>query len=346
MTETLLEEVNPNGNIQAVVESDDHACYFYLFAAPDTHLGMKSVWVRNHMGAPEALETERMRSGSPSRNPARHCRDTSGRPAPAAEDLRVVWLPEGNGAALYERDEILAIIPPWSGTKGFHGYARDNVGEGPVAWELGPNNVLFERFNRAQSYWKKWDDKEFWPSVQSSQISQLEEIFGSHTNCYAIDGGQWPPKAMMRFAWKGRTVLVTVGVALRPQPNVEMATEAPDRLRRIELGAVLPGSWSEEAVQRIGRYISGQCNLPWSNYTWLGPGHTLSCDSWQNQHHTMALLQQEHSGAPRVALESVLGDPVNVLWFVPISAEERQVAIDQGSEYLASRLPIDRWKQA
>jgi hypothetical protein len=147
---------------------------------------------------------------------------------------------------------------------------------------------------------------------------------------------------MVRFAWKSRTVLVTVGVALRPQPNVEMAAETPEQLRRIELGAVLPGGWSEEAVQGIGRYISAQCNLPWSNYTWLGPGHTLPCDSWQNPHHTTALLQQQHSGAPRVALEKFLGDPVNVLWFVPISEQVRQVAIDQGSQHLASRLPVDR----
>jgi hypothetical protein len=151
---------------------------------------------------------------------------------------------------------------------------------------------------------------------------------------------------MVRFAWKGRTVLVTVGVALRPQPNVEMTTEAPEQLRRIELGAVLPGGWPEDAVQGMGRYISGQCKLPWSNYTWLGQGHTLPCDSWQNPHHTMALLQQEHSGAPRVALREVLGDPVKVLWLVPISVQERQVAIDQGSEHLTSRLPVDRWEQA
>ena len=59
----------------------------------------------------------------------------------------------------------------------------------------------------------------------------------------------------------------------------------------------------------------------------------------------MALLQYAHSGATRIALEQFLGDPVNVLWFVPIS-EERQVAIDQGSEHLASRLPPNRWKQA
>jgi hypothetical protein len=343
MAETLLEEVNANGNAQAVVESDDDTCYFYLFA-PDTHLGTKAVWVRNHTGAPEAIE--RIRSGSPSRNPACHCRHTAGRTAPAAEDLRVVWLPEGNGAALYERDEILAIIPPWSGTNGFHGYARDNIGQGPVAWELRSDNVLFERFKQAQSYWQKWEDQEFWPSIQSSQISQLEKIFGRHIKYYAIDGGKWPPKAMVRFAWEDRTVLVTVGVALRPQPNVEMATETPEQLRRIELGAVLPGRWSEGSVQGFGSYISGQSNLPWNKYTWLGPGHTLPCDSWQNPNHTMALLQHAHSGIPRIVLGRFLGDPVSVLWFVPISEEEGQIAIAQGSEHMASRLPPDRWKQA
>jgi len=346
MAETLLEEVNPNGNIQAVVESDDDVCYFYLFAAPDIQFGMKSVWVGNHSRAPEALEIERMEAGSPPQNPARHCRHSAGRAALVADDLRVVWLPEGNGAALYERDEILAIIPPWSGTDGFHGYARDNIGVGPVAWELDPDNVLLERFKQAQSYWRNWEDEAFWPSIQSSQIAQLQRVFGSHTKYYAIDGGQWPPKAVVLFAWKDRTILVTVGVALRPQPNVEMATETPEQLRRIELGTVLPGGWSEEAVQGFASYIGGQSKLPWCKYTWLGPGHTLPCDSWQNPDHTAALLQHEHSGACQVALEKFLGDPVNVLWFVPISEEERQVAINQGSERLKSRVPVDRWKQA
>jgi hypothetical protein len=44
MAEILLEEVNPNGNIQAVVESDDDVCYFYLFGAPDTKFEMRAVW--------------------------------------------------------------------------------------------------------------------------------------------------------------------------------------------------------------------------------------------------------------------------------------------------------------
>jgi len=97
---------------------------------------------------------------------------------------------------------------------------------------------LFETFKQAESYWRKWNDKEFWPSIQSSQISQLEKVFGRPSKYYAIDGGRWPPKAMMRFAWKDRTVLVTVGVAPRPQPNVEMATEVVG-LKKARASAVL-----------------------------------------------------------------------------------------------------------
>jgi hypothetical protein len=109
---------------------------------------------------------------------------------------------------------------------------------------------------------------------------------------------------------------------------------------------VLPGNWPEEAIQSFECYISGQSNLPWTKYSWLGPGHTIPCGSWQNPDHTAALLQREHSGASEIALEMFLGDPVNVLWFVPISEEEKQVAISQGSERLKSHLPADRWTQA
>jgi len=346
MAETLLEDVSPNGNIHAVVESDDDCCWFYLVFYRETRPEMKAVWVRNHTPAPETVEVERMRRGTASRNLARYCRHPAGRAAPAAADLRVVWLPEGNGAALYERDEILAIIPPWSGTRGCHGYALDNIGDGPLAWELNTSNVLVERFKQAQSYWQKWHDREFWPAIQSSQLSELEKLFGHHDKYYAIDGEKWPPKALVRFTQQDRTFLVTVGVALRPQPNVEMVTAAPEQLRRIELGAMLPHKWSEQAVRGFAGYIGAQSDLPWHRYTWLGSGHTLPCDSWQNPEYTAALLQHEHSSAPRIALHPFLGDPVNVLWFVPISEEERKVAVARGSKHLASRLPPDRWKLA
>jgi hypothetical protein len=110
--EVLLETVNPNGNVQAVVQSEGDVCYFYLFGAPDTGFPTKSLWVRNYLEAPESLDVEGMKNGKPPLNPAVYCRHPIGLAAPDPESLRVVWLPEGNGAALYEEDELLAIIPP------------------------------------------------------------------------------------------------------------------------------------------------------------------------------------------------------------------------------------------
>lgn len=346
MADTLFEEVNPFGNIQAVVETDGEVCYFYLFSAPETNLGMKSVWVCNHGAAPDAFDVERMRAGSPPRNVKAHCRHPRGLPTPNPDNLRVVWLPEGNGAALYENDQIIAIIPPWSGSEGFHGYSRDNIGEGPVAWELSPDNVLIQRFADAEAAWARWDADDFWQSIQTSLISLIEKVLGKHSNYYAIDGGEWPPKAMVRFLWNKCTVLITIGLSLHPQPNIELATENPELLRRIELGVVLPGSWPEKAIKAFGGYLSGQANLPWKQYTWLGPGHTLPCDVWQNPAYEYALLTHSHAGAPRLALGKLFDDPVNVLWLVPISDAERQLAMDEGSDRLVKGLAADRWMDA
>ena len=346
MADVLFEEVGPNGNVQAVVESDEQVCFFYLCGAPETNFGMKSVWVRNHTQAPDSLNAKSMKAGCPPQNPAPFCCHPDGLSPLSEEELHVVWLPEGNGAALLEGEEILAIIPPWSGANGFHGYARDGIGEGPVAWELTSDNLLLERFNDAQAYWAKWDAENLWPAIQSELLTHIESAIGPHSNYYAIDGGDWPPKALLRIPWQDRIVLITMGVSTRPQPNVEMHTEQPELLRRIELGAVLPEHWPDEAIEKFAGYLSGQSNLPWRVYTWLGPGHTIPCDSWHNSAFTFAMMSREHAGVPRVSLGSQFDDPVNVLWFVPISEAERQQAIESGSDHLARTLPAERLEEA
>jgi hypothetical protein len=346
MAEVLLEDIGPNGNVQAVVEADEEVSFFYLFGFKEANFGIRSVWVRNHSRAPESLDVVRMRDGLAPRNPAAHCGHVDGLPPLKEEELRVVWLPEGNGAALYERGELLAIIPPWSGMNGFYGYAADSIGQGPLAWEIGTENVLIERFREAEAYWRRWDDDNFFTKTRDSLLFDIEQALGRHTSYYAIDGGVWPPKALLRIPRADSVVLVTVGVSIRPQPVVEMATERPELLRRIELGVVLPASWPDEAVKHFGGYLSGQSGLPWSKYEWLGPGHTIPCDSWQNRSFDFSLLQSEHPAAPTPNLEPVLGDPVNILWFAPISAAERQAAMAHGSEELARGLPQRRWQEA
>jgi hypothetical protein len=344
--DVLLEEYNPYGNIQAVVEVSSGACYFYLVGDADTDFGTHSVWVRNLTAAPERLDVEAMRAGQAPLNPRVHTRDPRDTRAPRAADLRVVWLPEGNGAALFERDALLAIIPPWSGVDGFHGYASACVGEGPVAWEIPREGEIVARFREAERFWKAWDDETIWPTARDDLMHWLESALGRHSNYYGIDGGQWPPKAMLRIPRPDGTVLVTAGVSLLPQPGVELYADGWKALRRIELGAVLPLGWPEDSVKRFGAYLSGQSRLPWRGYTWLGPGHTIPCDSWRNREFTAALLVHRHPAIGPIPSGELLGDPVSVLWVLPITEADRQVAIDDGSTVLEGRIGRDRWTRA
>ncbi len=345
MQKVLLEEINPFGNIQAVVESNGKACYFYLYGAPEIEFGLRHVWVRNLVPAPEALDVNAMRAGEAPANPGCHCNRASASIAPKPEDLRVVWLPEGNGAALYEREEIVAIIPPWSGVKGFAGYAREAVGEGPLAWELRSDNALLERFERAGEYWRGWEG-EVWTEASMRLTSNYADAYGKYSNYYAIDGGEWPPRALIRIPYQEGVILATIGMSLLLQPNVEMAVSDPSSLRRIELAAYVPANWSEDNVKQLAQYISAQSRLPWTSYTWLGSGHTIPCDSWRNRDFTMAALIAKHPAVRSAELSSMNSDPVSMLWLLPISETERQVAINSSSALLIEHLPADRWKAA
>jgi hypothetical protein len=344
MAEILLEDVNPNGNIQAIVEAENDACYFYLCGASEIEFDVKSVWVCNLVKAPVALDAAAMKEGSPPLNPRKHCRHPGGRPAPAADDLSVVWLPEGNGAGLYEGAELLAVIPPWSGCEGFHGFARECIGEGPVAWELQPDNAMIERLDAAARFWSLWEEGDPWRDISKRLTSRIERSLGKHSNYYAIDGGEWPPKAMLRIPRSDGTILMTAGVSIRPQPDVEMAVEDPGPLRRIELGALLPQRWSDKSIKRFGGYLSGQSSLPWSQYTWLGPGHTIPCDAWQNRAYRCAALVPRHPAVPEFDLGEQFGDPVTVLWLIPLTEAERDKAISDGSGKVLASLPADRWE--
>jgi hypothetical protein len=241
---------------------------------------------------------------------------------------------------------VLPIFESFGFPKETDGYARDSAGQGPLAWELTADNVLIDRFEGACEYWNAWNDENLWPTIQSSLLSQIEEQTGQHSNYYAIDGGHWPPKALVRIPCRESTVLITIGVCTRPQPTVEMHSEEPELLRRIELAAVLPKRWPDAAVMKFAGYLSGQTNLPWNTYSWLGPEHTVPCDAWQNAGFDFAVLLREHARAPRLSLKPQFGDPVNVLWFVPITAAERQIAIDRGTKELVETLPPDRWSDA
>jgi len=346
MPEQLLEQVSPLGNVQAIVEVDERTCFFYLFGAPESEFGIKSVWVRNLQPAPAKLDVEGMAKSRPPMNPASHCRDKGAGTPPRKEALRVCWFPEGNGAALFEAERMLAVIPPWSGTSGFHGYSADCLGQGPLAWEMPKDpGELVARIAAAEQFWRTWETNP-WPEIQQRQLAMIERVLGKESNYYAIDGGNWPPRALVRIPTGPGVALLTLGMSVLPQPNVEMYVEDPSAARRVEIGALLPNGWSDPDISQFGSYLSGQAQLPWEQFTWLGPGHTIPCNAWRNRKFTAAVLVSEHPALPALELPRQFSDPVSILWFLPVSDAERQLAMDKGTGELMKQLAPDRWKEA
>ncbi len=341
----LLEEVSPNGNVTAVVEEDGRSAYFYLnFHDAEPGPGrVKACWVRNLATAPAELDVDAMRDGNPPMLPAPPCRHPEGLPPPSPGDLTVVWFEEGDAAALLEGAEILAVLPSWAGLGNFPGYARDCIAENPLCWPLPVGPSLAERIRLAREYWGLWDDDSFWEEYRDALLAPIEAALGRpHAQYFAIDQGQWPPKAILRFDLDDRSLLITLGVSVRPQPGVELVAEDPIALRRIELAAAFDPECPSDEVLAFGRYLSAQSGYPWVQGTWLGEGHSLPCDSVPpalgGPAFGAVLLTAHPAGAPRIDLPAVWGDPILLLWMIPITPEERELAVRDGSDALLGRL--------
>ena len=349
--ETLLESVSPNGNVCAFVEQDGRVGHFYLRGDDKERFGLKSCWVRNLGPAPEQLDVAGMRAGVPPLLPRAYCAHPQGATPLAREKLTVIWSEEGDAAALCEDGESLAIIPTWSGEKGFDGYARDCVAQSPLCWPLTTpgNRALLERYERAAVYWREWSSETVWVPFQERMCELLERQVGPRSNYYAIDGGQWPPKALLRVPSREQVRLLTLGVALRPMPKVEMHYDDPAPYRRIELATSLPASLDENGVRRVAAYISGQTTLPWDHHTFLGDGHTLPADAFaelSGGRLPFALLQARPAGVPDLSVPSFRGDPITYLWLTPIGAREQRFAEEHGSAAIADKLCAARFDAA
>ena len=333
----ILEDMSPDNTLQAVVEEDTGVVFFYIWGGRDSSFGVRSCWVRNLLPAPEQAWGKDIPSGKAPPLPRKHCKHPDGAPPLISERLRVVWFEQGDGAALLEGDDILAVIPGWSGQDGFNGFARDCNGTSELCWELEKGNVLSEQVHSALDFWKAWDSSPTpWERVQQSVIESVEKSVGAHKKYFAIDRGEWPPMGLLQISVPGGTAFVTVGVSLRPQPSVDGYVDEPSLYRRIELGMCVGGDLGQAQLNKIGGYVSAQTHFPWSLFTWLGPGHTINCNLFPG--FSSVVLTPQPLGAPPVKLASFRGDPVTLLWMIPITEPELRFAMDNSSEALLSQM--------
>lgn len=339
LPKVLLEENSPRCPITAIVEQDKRTIYFYLIPNnKESSFGIKSCWIRNLKRAPKKSDIKSIKKGIPPLLSIEYCKFPNGQEKLLSEDLEIIWFEEGDGAALLEKGSILAIIPSWSGYQGFHGYSRDCIGESSLCWEIGKDNfeVLNNRITKNINIWDKWKDEDYWINFQNQSIELLESKFGKHEKYYAIDGGVWPPKALLTFKMNTNTILTTIGVSLSPQPAVENENDS-----RIELGIILDESFKDDEIKYFASIISYLSQYPWNEITWIGDGHTIAYDLSKIKRISNLkniLFAKEFQDIPEIDFSSINNNKTNMLWLIPITETEKDYAIEHQSAKLKEKL--------
>lgn len=360
----LLFQSSPYGTLDAIVQHDNKAVYFYLNqpVKPDSTqkpaFGTRACWVRNLDQGPLVVNETQMRQGISPMLPRNLCVHREGQAIPQSENLRVVWFEEGNGAALIESlpDEepvILAVIPPWSGLEGFHGYAHECAVESPLCWPMPDNPKLRQRIENADQFWKAWkpqqlasQETEHSIDTPRSPFAELQPLLLSHFDrhfltepettqreYFSIGNNCFPPCGIVRYSNPTETIIATVGMSVCPQPAVELFSDTPGLYRRIELAIKLTHhqdanpETQNKTIELATQRLSGLANYPWMQFTWLGPGHTCAFPNVVPECASALLVHQAQYFPNQSVSETTntyRNDPVNLLWMVPITESQQQ----------------------
>lgn len=348
----LLFQSSPFGTLDAIVQHDGKSVYFYLNQPQESSpadrpvFGTRACWVRNLQAGPLVLNEDEMKQGISPMLPRTQCVDRDAQLVPSADHLQIVWFEEGNGAALIETRpdsarKTLAVIPPWSGLEGFHGYAAACAIDSPICSPMPDNPKLNQRIERAEQFWAQWEKQpnemaEFaddpFAQLQPKILQAYDKKFSNdeapqEPKYFAIDGGQFPPRGLIQYETGTDIVLATVGMSVCPQPAVELLTDNPMNYRRIELALRLPTDSTPESIKAVTIQFSGLAAYPWKHFTWFGPGHTCvmhdaapNCDSALLVHDD----QLTQSLTDRASFPDFRDDPISLLWLVPITNSDQQ----------------------
>lgn len=341
-TNILLEGWSPLCNIQAFVEENGAAVYFYLWVNPGTETQeVRSCWVCNTAPGMEEMDLAAMQSGEAPRMPLTHVsHDPEGMTLDAGQ-LSIVWFEEGDAAALLEGGQIIAVIPGWAGAQ-FPGYSRYARGQNSLAWELTPAlPVLEERTERSRAYWEAMEGNYF-EELQVQQLEAIEAFFGPYRQYFSIDGGEFPPRALVTGERDKNLYAFTLGNAALAQPQVEQyCQEETFRYRRFELGVAFPPGTEPDSAMAMFRYMAAQVSLPWKEIGWLGHGHTVPCDAAPGYEAVMLVNPAHCEAQAGPVYPEFMGEPVNLLWLLLLTGEEYQQAMEDGADALLARKGAD-----
>ncbi len=333
--EVIVESQSPVCDIYAFVEKSSTCYYLYLWVHPSSdNPQIRACWIANRKRSPKELDMEAMEKGNaPMMQEAYVAHNQEGIELDD-KSLSIVWFAEGDGAAVMSGEELLCVVPGWSDNR-FPGYSIYAKGTGPYAWEMtNALNTLMQRVNDSRKKWEYFET-DFWGTVQSEHMTALENFFGEYEKYYAIDGGKFPPKALVTGKKGGVVYGITAGVSLIPMPIAEQyfQDDVCDN-RRIELGFAVCEQ-HKQLCEMMYSVMSSLAAYPWKEITFFAHGHTIP---FQNIKGYSALLfvNPKLIGAEKPDYKPFMGDEINLLWIVPITEEEYAIATETNSEKLIS----------
>ncbi len=340
-SEVILESWSPCCDVQAFVEKSESCYYFYLWFYPGTENGyIKSCWIANTCPAPEEFDNETMADGMAPAMPQKSISHDVNGIQLNPESLRIEWFEEGDAAALMDEDDILCVIPGWGGIKNFSGYAKYAVGMTPFAWELTEaKKTLRQRINKSHEFWDSTNG-DYWAKIQKMHLTVLEDFFGTYEKYYAIDDGDFPPKALITGSKGNVCYGITAGVSLLSMPLAEQyfQDEVPD-FRRIELGFAATEKW-QDICPKMYSFLSGVSRLPWNDITFLGHGHTIPCNAIEGYSAIWLLNARLIAELSSPVYPEFKGDKINLLWAVPVKQNLYEAIKENGTDEILKQMDL------
>ncbi|MCU0824570.1 MAG: suppressor of fused domain protein [Leptospira sp.] len=347
----IYQEANPYGSFTAFLEDDGRTIYLYLQSHNNPEWPMKSLWIRNLIDAPAERDPEDFDRGLAPILTVAEVTNPKGLPSFNEDQIHFIWSEEGDSVFLFLDEELIAYLPPWSGVKGIHGYAREAKENAIAASPLGdPNNgVIAERSKLSRKFWESVSEKDHWKKAQSLRLDFLESKLGKHTKYWSADGGKYPSLGIASFSPKefpGVRIFSTIGMSVQNQPSIELYHKNFEDYARIELvfAIQIPKDSEDKSETWIQHVLGEMVKFPWNTGIWFGHSHTiqnprkdpdqlyLDFNWFVFRNLTEELLESSSDSLPNlVGLITENGHRANFLFLTPISTEERICFMREGS---------------
>lgn len=298
--ETLVTSRSPVCDLDAVLTREADGYYFSLLYQPDAK-----------------------------RKTIRRCRISDTDIPIQADRLTLIWYPSCDSAAVFYGDDLLCAIPPEANSNSFPGCSRFVKEKTSLAWPFVPDEETEEkRVLESAKFWGWLQRNDWWAEVQKRHLDILDRFFGTHERYYAIDGGKFPPRALVTGRHNGTAYGITAGMSVFQMPKAAyFCGKYAQDFCRTELGFAV----SEQLcgfTEIVAPQMSWMAAHPWEKLTMLMHGDTVNLSDVPGFPAAM-LVHPDAVGLEKPAYPAFWGCPINLLWLVPITQQELELRYAQ-----------------